>query len=137
MNVLWPKVDTIAGAISAAKQGATVCFLAAAITGIIALVSLANQTEIAGINGWSLLDASLFAIAGWRTMRLSRAWSITALALYLTEAGAKVYQGAFGGVVIMIILITALINGIRGAFAYHALCTTRLTRSDGVPAQVA
>jgi len=136
-NLLWPKVDTIASAISAAKQGAAACFLVAAITGIIALIAIANQREILGANGWSLLDASLFAIAGWRTLRLSRAWSITAMALYLAEAGFKLYQGAFGGIVLMMVLITALVNGIRGAFAYHSLCARRLKQPGTVPAQVA
>jgi hypothetical protein len=133
LNFFWPKIDTVTVAISAAKQGAAACFLVAAITGIIALIAHANRNEILGINGWSLLDASLFAVAGWRITRLSRPWAVAALALYLMEAALRLYQGATPGIVVMIFFIVALVNGVRGAFAYHSLCAEKMRRSGASP----
>lgn len=124
-NSLWPKVDTLAAARSAAQQGAAVCFLVAGVTGVIALIAVGTNQQVLGENGWSLLDAVIFAIAGWRTIRLSRAWSVAALLLYMVEAGFRLSQGSTGAIVVMIFFIMGLINGIRGVFAHHRLATTQ------------
>ena len=136
LKFLWPKPDSITAAISAAKQGAIACFVVAAITGIIALVSISSRQQIIGLNGWSLIDAALFAIAGLRILRLSRTWSIVGLVLYLAEAGFRLSQGQFSGIVVMIILIIALINGVRGTFAYRHLYEEHV-KARGVSPQAA
>jgi hypothetical protein len=136
LKLLWPKTDSITVAISVARQGAIACFVVAAITGVLALVSISSRQQIIGLNGWSLIDAALFAIAGLRILRLSRTWSIVGLVLYLAEAGFRLSQGQFSGIVVMIILIIALINGVRGTFAYHHLYEEHV-KARGISAQAA
>ena len=121
-NGLWPNVETTASAISATKQGAGVCFFIAGLTTLVALIAIVVGHPIIGVNAWSLVDAFLFAIAGWRTLRLSRGWSIAALVLYLVECGVKLSQGFAGAAAVMMVFLTiGLINGVRGTLAYHRL----------------
>jgi hypothetical protein len=136
-NALWPKIVTIADAIAAAKQGILVCFLVAALTAILALFAAAHHGDIMGVNKFSLIDAAVFAIAGWRLLRLSRAWAVVALVLYLMEAGFRLYEGAFTGIPLMVVFVIALLNGVRGAFAYHQIYEEHLRKHGGMSAQAA
>jgi hypothetical protein len=42
-----------------------ISYLIAAVNGLIAALSFVYQKPFGGISGWSLLDAALFAAAGW------------------------------------------------------------------------
>ena len=66
-----------------------------------------------------MLDAALFAVIGWRIRRMSRAWSIVGLCLYLMEAVVSLGTRDAGVGVLTIVFVLAYINGLRGVFAYH------------------
>lgn len=121
MKWYWPEMTDLESAESAAHAGAGACFFVAAVTSLVAVISISLSRPIMGLNGWSFVDASLFAIAGWRMWRFSRPWAIVALAMYLLE---RVYAaisnpGASMAIVMTVILTLLLIGGIRGTFAYH------------------
>ena len=83
------------------------------------MLTLIYRKPILGLNGWSLLEAGLFAIIGWRIGKLSRAWAVIGLALYLLEVLDSIGDRGFGFSVVSIAFIIAYVNALRGVFAYH------------------
>jgi hypothetical protein len=122
MRWYWPEVTDVNAAEDAVHKGAGACFFIAGVTALVASISIYLKKPVLGIDGWSFVDAALFAISGWRMWRLSRPWAVFALALFLVE---KVYALAMNpvpsGIVMSIVLILMLIGGVRGAFAHHRL----------------
>jgi len=110
----WPKIQDETSAEAAVKPAFGVSAFVAAVSGLIAVLSIAYRKPILGINGWSLVDALLFVVIAWRIGKMSRAWAVVGLLMYLVEVGSS---GALG--VLTIIFILTYINAIRGAFAYH------------------
>jgi hypothetical protein len=110
----WPKIQDETSAEAAVKPAVGVSAFVAAVSGLIAVLSIAYRKPILGINGWSLVDALLFVVIAWRIGKMSRAWAVVGLLMYLVEVGSS---GALG--VLTIIFILTYINAIRGAFAYH------------------
>jgi len=110
----WPKIQDETSAEAAVKPAVGVSAFVAAVSGLIAVLSIAYRKPILGINGWSLVDALLFVVIAWRIGKMSRAWAVVGLLMYLVEVGSS---GALG--VLTITFILTYINAIRGAFAYH------------------
>ena len=117
----------------ATKLARGVSYFIAAVTGLIAALTMAYHEPILGLNGWSLLDAGLFAVAGWRIGKLSRAWTVVALALYLLEVADSIGRRGLGFSVVSIVFILAYVNALRGVFAYHKYAKSQATN----PAQAA
>jgi len=124
INRWWPSVDDLEGAKEAAHQGAGAAVFVAAITALFAVLAIFDIRILPGFSPSSLVDAALFAIAAWRIFKLSRAWAVVGLLLFIFErAYALYYRGATAtaGFIVGIILLLAFVHGVRGTFAYHRL----------------
>jgi len=109
----WPEITDAETARRAALSGVAAATLCAVTTGAFAVLGLF------GVSRFSLLDAGLFTVIAWGIYRMSRAWAIAGLVIYVSEriVGLRIRPGVFS--VIAIIFIVLFIGGIRGTFAYH------------------
>ncbi len=119
MSWYWKEVEDKDSAVDATKAAVGISYFIAAVTGLIAVLSVVYHKPILGLNAWSFVDAALFVVIGWRISRLSRAWAIIGLALYLLEAFDSIGRRGLGVSVVSIVFIIAYANALRGAFAYH------------------
>jgi hypothetical protein len=80
----------------------------AAITGLMAPLSIFQRRPLAGFDGWSLLDAVLFVVIAWRIRRMSGTWAVLGFLIYLLEVVFNFATGKAGapGVGIVIFLLT-------------------------------
>ena len=56
--------------------------IVAALTALLAVLSLALQTAMLGVTPPSLLDAAIFGVVSWRIFKMSRAWAVTGMVIY-------------------------------------------------------
>ena len=117
MGWFWPEIYDRETAQDVARRGAWVALIVASLTGLLSLLSLALQTVILGIPPAALLDAVIFALVGWRIFKMSRAWAVTGMVLYLAETAYGFSRGRIG--VIAVVFLFAFLNAIRGTFAFH------------------
>ena len=106
--------------------------------GLVGVFSLVLRKPIAGMSGWTVVDASLFAIVGWRIAHLSRAWSVVGLFLILLETVFATLEmlpeKAIVAPIMFIIFLTTYINAVRGAFAHHKYLKLQSTQpADSAP----
>lgn len=66
-----------------------------------------------------MVDAALFAVVAWRTWCGSRAFAVAGLSLYALEVLYNVVTHPPGVGILTIIIMLALINGVRGTFGLH------------------
>ena len=120
MSSYWPEIKDASTAKDAAYGAAAVSVFIAAITALLAILSLVYKKPILDLDGLALVDAGLFALVGWRIYKMSRPWTVVGLVLYLLEACKRLLRRPSAAVGVMtIIFILAFIGGIRGAFAFH------------------
>ena len=116
----WPTIEDESSAEHATKAAAGVSGFIAAVTALIAILSIVYRKPMLGLDAWGLIDAVIFALIAWRISKVSRAWAIVGLLMYLLEVGYKLVTNPSGALgVLTIIFILTYINAIRGAFAYH------------------
>jgi hypothetical protein len=124
MSWYWNEISDKNSARYATTTAVWISYLNAVVSGLIGALSLAYHKPVVGLNGWALLDASLFAVVGWRIARLSRAWAVVGLFLYLLEVlfsienhGIAVY--GLGPGILYVVFLVVYVNALRGTFAYH------------------
>ena len=116
----WPTIEDESSAEHATKAAVGVSGFIAAVTALIAILSIVYRKPILGLDAWGLIDAVTFAWVAWRISKVSRAWAIVGLLMYLLEVGYKLVTNPSGALgVLTIIFILTYINAIRGAFAHH------------------
>jgi hypothetical protein len=119
MSWYWKEINDKGSAEDATKAAVGISYFIAAVTGLIAVLSIVYAKPIIGLDGWSLVDAVLFVVIGWRISRLSRAWAVVGIALYLLEAIDSIGQRGVRVGVLTIVFTIAYVNALRGVFAYH------------------
>jgi hypothetical protein len=122
-NAFWPSVDTLEGAREACRQGAWAAVIVAALTGGIALLSMAGVTWFASlkVDAWSLIDAGVFAVVAWGLFQCSRVAAVAGLLLFLGERAIAIAAGQTGGIPLAVVLAAFFVGGVRGAFAHRRL----------------
>jgi hypothetical protein len=116
----WPTIEDESSAEQATKAAVGVSGFIAALTALLAVLSIFYHKPIIGLDGLGLIDATIFALIAWRISKLSRTWAVVGLLMYLLEIGYKLATNPSGALgVLTIIFILTYINAIRGAFAYH------------------
>ena len=118
-NWAWPEIIDEDSARDAAHKAGGWAGVVAGLTTLFAIISILGGVSVLGIRAWSLLDAALFAVVAWRVWAGSRAWAITGLSLYCLEVlyGMVTHPPGIG--VLTVIIVLALINGVRGTFGLH------------------
>jgi hypothetical protein len=116
-NGWWPDVSTPEGAALGIRGGSQAALITALFTGIVAATSIGFNEPIMRIDGWSLVDAALLAVVGWRLKRESRAWAIVGVAYWVLSIISRLMEGAGGFGILSIVILVFLLNGVRGTFA--------------------
>ncbi len=120
MAWFWPTIEDEGSAQAATKSAVGVSGFIAAVTALLSILSIAYRKPIGGIDAWGLADAVIFAVIAWRIHKMSRAWAIVGILMYLLEVGYKLVTSPSGALgVLTIVFILAYISAIRGTFAYH------------------
>jgi hypothetical protein len=129
----WPAIEDESSAEAATKPavGASVFF--AALTGLIATLSIVQHRPVLGFDGWSLVDAVLFVVIAWRIKRMSRTWAVLGFLIYLLEVAFNFATHKAGAVgVLTIVFVLTYIGAIRGTFAFYRY--RRITNAAQPPA---
>jgi hypothetical protein len=116
----WPTIEDESSAEHATKAAVGVSGFIAAVTALVAVLSIVYHKPILGLDGLGLIDAVIFALIAWRISKVSRFGAVVGLLIYLLEVGYKLATNRSGALgVLTVIFILTYINAIRGAFAYH------------------
>ena len=117
----WSKITDVKTARDAAMQGVGASVFVAVVTGIVSILSIVLKHPVLGIDGLALVDSGLFGVVAWRIYRMSRAWAIVGLLLYIFEQATRIKNGLIsaGSLVMIFILILGFSNGVRGVFGFH------------------
>jgi hypothetical protein len=124
----WPKVSDRKNAQFAITEAFFAAAVVAALTAIFTAVEALKDTA-EGLGPEGFVSAIVFAGVGFGIYRRSRIAAVSGLVLYLVgRAYAWVKVGPnFGAIPLLVTL--ALLNGVRGTFAYHKLPP----RPEGLP----
>jgi hypothetical protein len=118
----WPTLGNVADAVQASNQGMWAAVFCAAVTGLMATISLFTHSGVGGVDPSAYVDAVLFAVIAWRIRARSKAFAVAGLVLFVIE---KIYQIAMHpeslrfGIILAVILLLCFISSVRGNFAYH------------------
>jgi len=124
----WPKIHDESSAEDAVKPAVGVSGFVAVVSGIIAILSIYYGKPILGFTGWSLVDALLFVLIAWRIARMSRAWAVVGLVMYLLEVIYNLGTGKPGSLgVLTIVFILTYVGALRGTFSYHRFRRIRVS----------
>ncbi|HZE79581.1 MAG TPA: hypothetical protein VE604_01690 [Candidatus Polarisedimenticolia bacterium] len=118
-NWAWPEIIDEDSARDAAHMAGGWAGVVAGLTTLFALISIAGGMRIMGIGPLSLIDAALFGVVAWRTWCGSRAFAVAGLSLYGLEVLYGVVTHPPGIGVLTVIILLALINGVRGTVGLH------------------
>jgi len=118
-NWAWPEIIDENSARDAAHMAGGWAGVVAGLTTLFAIISIFGGISGMGIRAWSLLDAALFAVVAWRIWCGSRAFAVAGLALYGLEVLYGVVTHPPGIGILTVIIMLALINGVRGTFGLH------------------
>jgi len=121
-TVMWPEIADAPSARAAARLAWQTAFAVAGFTAFAATVEIFRL--FLGIDPAALLDAALIGVVAWRIQRMSRAWAVVGLVIWLynmvarfTTLAAEGRPLAFG--LLGVFILVAFINGVRGTFAFH------------------
>jgi hypothetical protein len=122
----WMPINNKETARKAAMQGVWAAGFVSVITAIVTTIAIANNGALANImpqiNAWSFLDAGIFAAIAWGIYKMSRVASVTGLVLYIAEQiviRASNPKMAANGIFVVVLLVFAFVNALRGTFAYQ------------------
>lgn len=118
-NWAWPEIVDEDSARDAAHRAGGWAAVVAGLTGLLAIVSMVGGVSLMGIRPLSLIDAALFAIVAWQTWGGSRAFAVAGLSLYSVGVLYGIVTHPPGVSILTIIIMLALINGVRGTFGLH------------------
>ncbi len=120
----WPSMSNLEGAKKAVHEGAGAAIFVAAVTALFSVLAIFDIRILPGFSPWSLVDAGLFAVVAWRIYKMSRAWAVVGLLLFVGERAYAFYARgvtATTGIVVGVIILLGFVNGVRGTFAYRRL----------------
>jgi hypothetical protein len=118
-NWAWPEIIDEDSARDAAHMAGGWAGVVAGLTTLFAVISMAGGGSIMGVRAWSLLDAALFGVVAWRIWCGSRAFAVAGLSLYGLEVLYGIVTHPPGIGVLTVLIMLALINGVRGTFGLH------------------
>jgi hypothetical protein len=130
----WPTIEDESSAEQATKSAVGASGFIAAVTALLSILSIIYHKPVLGLDAWGLVDAAIFVLVAWRIYRMSRAWAIIGLVVYILEVGYKLLTSPSGAIgVLTVIFVLAYIGAIRGTFAYHRYNKTGSTTQPPTP----
>ncbi|HJS51053.1 MAG TPA: hypothetical protein VJ781_04065 [Pyrinomonadaceae bacterium] len=119
----WPTIVDLPGAIAASNKGVWAAGIVAAITFIVATMSLLLGQAVGGFDPWSYIDAVLFGLIAWGTYRRSRICAVTGLVLFIIEKAFQLVAFGLGilGLGVAGFFVVLFVIGVKGTFAFHRL----------------
>ena len=130
MASYWKEISDKDSAEDATKAAVGISYFVASLTTLLAVLSIVYRKPVYGASGLSLVDAALFFVVAWRIGKLSRAWAIVGLLLYVMEAILSLGERGSGVGILTIVFVIAYVNALQGAFAYH-----RYDKDEGAQVQ--
>ncbi len=118
-NWAWPEIMDEDSARDAAHMAGGWAGVVAGITTLFAVISIVSGIRVMGMSAFSLVDAALFAVVAWQIWRGSRVFAVAGLSLYGLEVLYSVVSHPPGIGILTIVILLALINGVRGTFSLH------------------
>jgi hypothetical protein len=120
-DLFWPQIGNLEQALRASDMGFAASLMIAAVTTVVATISVVQGTAILGINATGYFDAGLFGLIAWGIRCRSRAAAVAGLSLFVLE---KTYQFAtqpkwWMGLMVTFLLLASFVSGVRGTFAYR------------------
>jgi len=119
-NWIWPKIIDVESAKKAAKQGMYASVFIAGTTLLLLVLSIQGFNPM-NLDAYSLIDIMIFIIIAWRIYAMSRTAAILGLAFYILEQIFLFNDFGFRMSAVMVIIIFAFINSIRGTNAFNVL----------------
>ncbi|HVQ44634.1 MAG TPA: zinc ribbon domain-containing protein [Candidatus Saccharimonadia bacterium] len=118
----WLEADELPGL---RREGAIAGFIVAAATGFVGLMAMAGF-DIFGVGPWSLIDAAIFALLGFGTLKNNRLAAAAAFTLFLAEtitvfaaAGQSGTTVGIAGIIIRMLLVRSFYRGVKGVLSSH------------------
>jgi len=116
LNWIWPTITNESEAKKAAKSGAYGALFVALCTGILAIIAIATGNTYAGIDGYGLVDAIVFALIAWGTFKYSFPWAVFGLLLYTAEVFLRLRDDSRQIGFITVIVVLSFVASVRGTY---------------------
>jgi hypothetical protein len=119
-NVLWPEITNAEEAGRASGMGSGSANVIAAVTAIVATISVFTNAPIFGINASAFIDVAIFAFIGWGIRCRSNFVAVAGLVIFALDKGHQfwVQPKSLAGLTVTIFLFCGFISGVRGTRAY-------------------
>jgi hypothetical protein len=136
-NWAWPEIIDEDSARDAAHMAGGWAGVVAGLTTLFAVISIVGGIRVLGIGPLSLVDAALFGVVAWQTWRGSRAFAVAGLSLYSLGVLYAVVTHPPGIGILTVIIVLALINGVRGTFGLHKFLEMKKQQAMSEPPAMA
>lgn len=137
MEWLWPTIDDLESAKKAAHKGAAAAFVITIVTGVVSFLAVQGVAIFKELtDASSFIDAGLFLVIGFFIYRLSRIAAVIGLLLYIGEQVISIQTHGFRFSVMMILLTSYFIAGVRGTFEYHNMNKNETPEAKPLPPQI-
>ncbi len=133
MSWYWNEIGDEISARYAASTAVWVSYLLAAGSVMLSVLGTFHHDAVIGVR--FLLQAGLFLVIGMQIGRLSRAWAVCGLFIYvigwlLGIVGRGSVLGSLAASIVPVIFAMTYVNAVRGAFAYHKYLALRAASSS-------
>jgi len=119
MTRLWPSVDNVKAAESAALGATSACLLIAVTDLAIGITAMVTHHPVIGLDRWVIVDAIAFlTIGAYIFSKHSRVAAVMGLLLFMVEVAFKISQEGIKFHPIQFVFLLCFLHGIRGTFAY-------------------
>jgi len=115
---VWLKVDNRRRAQNAIEEGFWAAIFVSGMAAVFLLITVLKDPDQLTVE--ELLSVLVFAFIAFGIRRRSRAAALAALILYVLGRVYAFASGAHGNLVLPVLITLALLNAVRGTFAYHS-----------------
>ena len=129
-NLLWPDVQSIAGAKSTSMLGVWAALYSAVMISVLATYSIfASQKALQIIDAWSFIDAAIFSLIAGGIYKEKRFAALFGLLFFGYEKYDQFLRtGAIPGPILVGILFICYLHSTRALFSLRKL---RITEAEG------
>ncbi len=122
-NWFYPQITDLESAREASHQGVWACAAVAGVTLLFYGLTHFNINPLR-LTSYALIDSALFLLLGVGIYRKSRTAAVLGLALYVLERIFGSIEYGFKGSAVLVLVVIAFVNSVRGTFAYRKYLET-------------